>query len=876
MSMSIYGYDYTDGRRPKPAAKRFSDARAVHDVYEQYRRYELKDQERRTKIQSMYDMFLPFDPEELRAAGQAWRANFNSGALKNAIDARTGAVNAIANDTYDLITLDSPSQFVSGPNAEAAYAVISEEISRAIREDGRVIPALAAMSREADLFGVGPISWRDPESYVPQPLRRGQVVFDPEAPVHPDDHDIVFVDTVMDAATLFRIVDNPEVSSAAGWNVPALRRWIVAVFHDGVDTRSDATADGGVGAMESAVAAIRRSDFYEQHQFRRFHVLDVYVREMKAPRKITHLIVPATSSVQPGGDPEREFLYEKEDAYDSMVDAVNWLVSDPSAPYIRSVRGIASDIAPKAAVKDRCMCAQADAVIRALSMVVKEKNPGATPQLSLQELGPYTIVGQDYDPVPNANQMSNFQGVAAFMQQLEASSTGSLAGTEFGVVAPPLQEGGSAASKRDAEIAERRTTRRDENFRASRLKAVCDVMRIVYDRFMAIATGPEIVRREYPRVAEFVSRCAERGVTSDMLREARKSAYVTVSRELVIGLDGLSQFLTSMLTQFGGTADEVGRKKMAHAIARVQLGRKLANEFFPVESRDSGPSNDASVATLENNAIRAGQPVLMGPDQRQIVHIRVHMQLVQEVQQAVESGVAEAQREWQEEGRMQQSDDGRLAPKVENPEELMRILQATSQHIQEHLSVFSLQPGAKAQAKEIQQVLSGLGDLTQALNLAIATQRRVREAEEEKRQRELDELRRAADEAEIAKANHKADLEAQNARHKIDLDHQVALERLRMEGETMRGKNRLEFESARNRAIIESEQARQEMARKGAAAQQDLQIRRESAGQAAQIEAAQAAQQRLESRNNVRAVTGRQAPRPSDIAGAANQGVIPL
>ena len=884
----IPGYDYTDGESARPARERFSDPRAIYRIFETFRRYDLKDQERRARILAIYNKNRPYDPDDLAKIGQKWRTNLNFGALANAVDARAGAVARIATETCSLVSLESPVPQFAGPEEEAVSTVIEEEFSRAIRRDGRVIPQLALANKEADLYGCGPVTWRDPEDYVPQALRRGQVLFDPEGPTASADHEIIMVDTELSAAEVFRVIENAEDADKLGWNVEAVKRWAVRVFHDDHDTRSDTSAVGGVGVMESMIETMRRNDYFEANQFRKFHVLFVYVREMAAPRKITHIIVPANDRLVDSDDVEKEFLYKKKGAYDTMDDAIFWFCPDLSKHYIRSARGIASDVAPKAAVKDRVCCAMVDGVVRALSLVVKQQMPGASPVTSLQEIGPYTVIGQEFEPVPNANQMSNFQGAVSVVQMLDQESTGSLAGTAFGTTVPKLAPGGERPSKAEAEIQERRQTARDENFMAARLAFHRLVWRGTFYRFMKIATGAAVVRREYPYVEEFVSRCAQRGVDVAALKAAMDTFQVDVAHEMMIGLDGFTQFVSAALAQFGGVADEPGRMRMAHDVVRRQLGSKLANRYFPVESRDNGPSNDASVATLENNALQAGQPVLVGPDQRQLAHINVHMQVLQQIQEQVQNGLAEAQREWQEQGQMAQSAEGRLAPKVEDPERLMQVLVATSEHIQEHLEIFAMQPNAKDEAKRVQQVLSGLGDVTQALNLAIATQRRVREAEEEKRQRELEELQRAADQAEIAKANHKAELDAQNQRHKIDLDHQVAMERLRLQGEEgrqrlaiaaegERGKHRLAFESARNDAILKSQMARGEMARKDAQTRQSLAIEQASAEQEAKQRAAEAAANRLEGRQNLRRVTGREAPRPSDLTeGAAGGGIVPL
>lgn len=883
----IQGFDYTEGHSASPARERFSDPRALYKVFETFRRYDMKDAERRAKILSIYNKNRPYKPEELEKIGQKWRTNLNFGALANAVDARAGAVAKIATETCNLITLETPNPQFAGPEDEVATTVVEEEFSRAIRLDGRVIDSLALANKEADLYGFGPMTWRNPEDYVPQALRRGQVLVDPEGPVSSSDHEIIMIDTELSAAEVFRMLDNPDVAESFGWNVEALKRWCVRAFAEDMDTRSDTSADGGVSAIESALETIRRNDYFEANQFRKFHVLFVYVQEMAAPRGITHIIVPATDQLMDSTDPQKEFLYYRKSAYKSMDEVFFWFCPDITKHYIRSARGIASDVAPKSAVKDRVCCAMVDGIIRAMSLVVKQQQPGASPIQSLQEVGPYTVVGSDFEPVPNANQMSNFQSAVSVVQMLDAESTGSLAGLAFGQTAPKLNVGGTQVSKSEAELLERRQTQRDENYMSARLRFHRLAWRGTFARFMKIATGADVVCKEYPYVQEFKERCAARGVDKATLKVILDSFQVDVSREIVLGMDGTTMLISSALSQYGGTADEAGRKRMAHDVVRYQLGSKLANRYFPIESRDNGPSNDASVATLENNALQAGQAVLVGPDQRQLAHINVHMQVLQMVQEQVQNGLAEAQREWQQQGRMQQDAEGKLAPKLENPEQLMQILVAASKHIQEHLAIFAMQPNTKDEAKRISQTLVGMGEVTQALNLAIATQRRVREAEEEKRQRELEELQKAADQAEIAKANHKAELEAQNARHKIDLEHQVALEKLRLDGETgrqrlaleaeaSRGKQRLDFESAKNDAILKSEQARTDMARKDAESQHAMQINAATAEQEARLRAGEAAAARVEGRQNVREVTGRETPRPADYTQGAAGGLIPL
>jgi hypothetical protein len=395
--------------------------------------------------------------------------------------------------------------------------------------------------------------------------------------------------------------------------------------------------------------------------------------------------------------------------------------------------------------------------------------------------------------------------------------------------------------------------------------------------------------RSYPDVDRFVKRCERRGVPLNILKKVQDSFTIEVCRDLVVGSDGIVQFLGSIVGNLGGNADEAGRRAMSHDIVRQRLGVAAANRYFPMESRDSSPSNDSSIATLENNAIQNLMPAVVAPDQRHLSHMLTHVQVLQQIQQTVEQGLVDARRKVESEGidSVTRNKDGEFAPQIEDPERLAQVLQAASQHIQQHLAFFRPQLGAKAKADEIQKMITGLAPTIKALNLAIDEQPRVREADEEKRQRELDELRKRADQAEFDKATHEMDLKAQNERRRIELEHQIALERLRMEGETgqarlaldaeqARGRARIDYERARSDATLRAEQARSDMANRDMQVRQDLEIARASADQQARIRAGEAAAKRMDSISRVSAVTGRESPQPADVISSVGDGVVPL
>ena len=186
----------------------------------------------------------------------------------------------------------------------------------------------------------------------------------------------------------------------------------------------------------------------------------------------------------------------------------------------------------------------------------------------------------------------------------------------------------------------------------------------------------------------------------------------------------------------------------------------------------------------------------------------------------------------------------------EDPRKVLGILMNCSQHVQEHLGYGGGQIGMQEQAKQVQKMLRDLRPTVKALNLAVATQERVEQAQREKEQREMEELQRRADQNEVEKARVEADKKAETDRYRIDREHEVEM-------------HRLELEAGREqqRAGLESQRAAGDEARRDA----ETRARIDMQGRMAQarINAANAAT-RFDATNRV---TGQTSVTPAEVAG---------
>jgi len=817
----------------RPAKSRFSDPVALRNTYDKLTEADVKDAERRAKLRRMYDAHLPYNPEELRQSGLKHVTNVNWLGLKSTIDNRADSLLKLSSDTTNLIELQPRAREYAGPDAQRIARVIAEEFSTMLRETGDVIPALAMMNTEADMYGLGPVTWASSLDYRPVALERGQIRFLPAAPVQSTRNELVMYETVMPAAYLFFLLDHEDVAAAEGWSVEAVKRWLVDVFQNHMETKATPGTETNTSYVESALSLLRQNRFIEEHQFDEMNVIHAFVREMEFPRGITHYIMPATE--------QKEYLFQKPNAYETMDQCFLWFPYAVNRRFAREVRGLASHLFPIEAANNRYKCRVMDMALQYASIVFTQTRAGAQQQLSLNEQGPFTVLPQELTPVQN-NVKPDMQQVLATSQFIDNLGINSVTGSDKGVIATTgvkMFQGSDRQTKEEVLLQQRLRSRKEEALFVQRMSVLDKVFRETFRRAfrlvaMFVAQDPTI-GADYPEIVKFVQNCDQRGVSPDLLLQSASAFNVVTCRDLVLGSEGKVGVLTDLLGNFGANLDEPGRKNAQRDWIQLRLGSASADRYLPEVDRDSSPSDQASSAVLENNAMRNGQEARVGADQLHWSHIPVHAEVLQEIVQQV---AASPDNEPTQES----------VQAVENPQQVLAVLVAVSKHIQEHLRYGGVQIGMEAKAKQVAAMLRDLRPTVKALNLAVATEERVAQAEQERQERERQaEIDRLAEEkARVAQIE--ADSKAETDRYRIDREHEVAMHKLELEREAGETRQGLEAQSA------DADRARRD-------AETQAKIERERRLTRAKTNAMNA----VNRMNAVSSVTGFQPTTPADI-----------
>lgn len=762
----------TVDEKAKPVRSRFSDPVALRTVYDKLTEEDAKDSERRAKLRRMYDAHLPYNPVELAQSGLKHVTNVNWLGLKGVIDNRSDTLLKLASDTTNLIELQPRARELAGPDAQRIARVIAEEFSVMLRETGDVIPALAMMNTEADMYGLGPVTWTSSLDYRPVALERGQVRFISKGPVQSARHDLFMYETVMPASYLFFLLDHRDVAAAEGWSTSAIERWLVDVFQNHLETKAQPGVETNTSYVESSLSLLRQNRFVEEHQFDEINVIHAFVKEMEFPRGITHYIMPATE--------QKEYLFCKPNAYRTMDECFLWFPYAVNRRYAREVRGIASSLYPIEAANNRYKCRVMDIALQYASMMFTQTSAGSQMQLSLVEQGPFTLMPKELTPIQN-NVKPDMQQVAGMSQFIDNLGINSVTGGDKGPIATTgvkMFQGSDRQTKEEVLLQQRQRSHKEEALFIQRMSVLDKVFRETYRRAFNLvslfAAHDPTIAADYPEIVKFVENCDMRGVPLETLLQSGSSFNVVTCRDLVLGSEGKVGVLTDLLGNFGGNLDEPGRKNAQRDWIHLRLGVQAADRYLPEVDRDTAPSDASSDAVKENNDMRQGMEARCGFDQLHWAHIPVHAEVLQEI---VELVAASPDNEPTKQNTQQ----------IENPKETLALLVAVSKHIQEHLQFGGMQIGMEAKTKQVQKMLRDLKPTVKSLNLAVATQERVEQAERERQQREMEALQRAADENELRKEMYKADRAAEVGKYKADREHEVQMRRVELEGRRMAG-----------------------------------------------------------------------------------------
>jgi hypothetical protein len=316
----------------------------------------------------------------------------------------------------------------------------------------------------------------------------------------------------------------------------------------------------------------------------------------------------------------------------------------------------------------------------------------------------------------------------------------------------------------------------------------------LYREIFRRMVNPDYVNAEaaYPgkdKAKDFVKRCEDRGVPRKVLLKVDNWDVYAV-RAIGMGSWGVKMDITNQVLNARALYDEAGQQAATRDWLAARVGYQNVDRYKAFVNRDKMPTNERSIAALENNDFAEGWEVPAGSDQTHAIHLNTHMEPVMAVVQAVQ----------------QMRDPAELDLK-----RAMNILGRALPHIQAHLQYLAADPARKAMVDQYVEVL----------RVAMETHKKLQQA---------------------AQKIQEAQLKAQEEQAKIVQEAQGVLQDRDAQLKALEIQKKYEAEMAKQQSLNAARQQKttEQMGIRRQQAQADVQLRAERQSAELQMDAAKA------------------------------------
>jgi hypothetical protein len=711
----------------RPAPRRITSAVAARNILKDLEEEDTKDAYRRSVIQGMLDGNPPYDTEMLKEQGLANMTNVNFLTMRANLDARAAAAHELFAEVPTFIEMRPKNRNANDLLTDDYGDIIAEEFTQTLRAWAKFLPYMDQIFRESDAYGIGGCLFPDEYDWRFKAFRRSALRVSSTASVAVDENELYSVHDSMPAGRLYDYIER-ENASELGWNVSAARKLLIDIFVKGGQGRDNKYP----GSQWESLQTMRRNSDpgYQSKQFELVRFSHLFVKEVDSG-KISHFMLPKATS------DKEAFIYERADRFDSMEECLWLLPFNYADGYVKSIRGVASYLAAHEDLSNRFLCRVFDAGFMTSSILLQPQTPTDLSRLQFVRHGPYTILPPELKAV-----QSSFQPQIAPLIQLRDVSEAVLKNNTGTYRQHPESLSKASAPKTARQVMEEasKEARFEKAAVAHRYDHLDKLYLLVLRRMVALSKYEADAYPGKEEADEFVKRCVARGVPRKLVTGWEDKFFMHATRALGMGSPAVQYDITNQVLGMRTLMDEQGARNAFRDWLRVRVGGLNVDRYAPMKNRNDIPSNEHSIAALENNDMMEGSQVKVGADQMHFIHLMSHMQeVIGPLVQAVQT------------------------KQYQNPVEAARRLSVSVEHTAGHLAYLAQDEQRKDLVKQVDTVLkqaAGLIPKLQQEAQKLAQQQQKQQQENAQKVADADQVLASRDmEAKVFEIMQKAKLE---------------------------------------------------------------------------------------------------------------------
>ena len=197
----------------------FKDCSGAWSAYRRLKQQNVERNKKNQLIQKKLNNEPPYKPKYLESMGQDWRSNRPTGFISTMVSRIQPPFRQVIESATTLTYTKYPLESV---DSEQKTKVFREEITKTVRSWKGWDDLIAQTTHENTTFGYCGWVWDDLRDWKPEFLRQDYTFFSIETPQEADQTPIFGRKRRYQIADLLPILETPELSAAAGWNIKNL------------------------------------------------------------------------------------------------------------------------------------------------------------------------------------------------------------------------------------------------------------------------------------------------------------------------------------------------------------------------------------------------------------------------------------------------------------------------------------------------------------------------------------------------------------------------------------------------------------------------------------------------------------------------------
>lgn len=585
----------------KPQRRAITSVTQIRNVISSFTSAAREGNTRNARIMAKYNSERPHRQGDLEADGLGWKSNFTSKPLPMLVNKVSPRLKKALDGVKYLTNSALPDQEPGNPEKTEVF---QREITKLIRSRPGWSDFMTEVCMENVLFGYASVVWLDEFSWMPKFFRQDQAFFPTGNKQEAAQTQLFVVREKYLIHELFDLIEDKEAADAAGWDVP---NTIYAINTARPDYRKHQT-DSWERIYEDL---IREASVGLSHENGARVICVWHCFAQEANGKVSHYIVNEEGT----GTSDKELLFEREDQYDSMKDALGLFTFEYGNGTLRGSKGIGREVYSMAAMLDRSRNEVVDRLNLAGKLIIQGDDK-ALRRFKMSVVGNALLIGQGYQ----ITERKIDPGIEAFLQ-LDAFLT-SLLDTMAGAVTPKALEGERVTAAAVNLMAAREEESRDTVTGRWLTQFASQLMATMQKRICDPQVRDEDAKEFQKKMLNIMSREELKKLSEQPVAET-VSDYTTIERQQIVAIAAENKG-DPLFNQ-----KELRRRSLA-----AQVDDEFADSVLLPDEDPTVVSEQSRLQMLELQLIAGqGTQVPISPRDNHMVHLQVLMPALEQAAQ---------------------------------------------------------------------------------------------------------------------------------------------------------------------------------------------------------------------------------------------------